>query len=110
MVSLYIVRPCDGVLLPLPLHHVYPLVVGLLTPLSGGGAVIFPEAVAGPPIIRALQAARVSIIIGVPRLYPALVGGLEGRVAARGTLAQTPFRALVGLSAALRRPAKMSVV
>src|SRR3546814_9377248 len=41
--------------------------------------------------------------ICVPRLYTALVGGLEGRVAARGTLAKTLFRALVGLSAALRR-------
>src|SRR5690606_12245474 len=74
MVSLNIVRPGDRVLLPLPLHHVYPLVVGLFTPLSGGGAVVFPEAVAGPQIIKALQAARVAIMIGVPRLYTALVG------------------------------------
>mgnify|MGYP005821954215 CR=1 FL=1 len=103
MVSLDIVRPGDRVLLPLPLHHVYPLVVGLFTPLSGGGAVVFPEAVAGPQIIRALQAAGVAIMIGVPRLYTALVGGLEGRVAARGKLAKTLFRALVALSDVLRR-------
>src|SRR3546814_12165611 len=91
MVSLNIVRPGDRVLLPLPLHHVYPLVVGLLTPLSGGGAVIFPEAVAGPQSIRALQAARVSITIGVPRRYPAQAGGLEGRVAPRAPPEKTPF-------------------
>ncbi|MET4701406.1 long-chain acyl-CoA synthetase [Constrictibacter sp. MBR-5] len=103
MVSLDIVRPGDRVLLPLPLHHVYPLVVGLFTPLSGGGAVVFPEAVAGPQIIRALQAAGVAIMIGVPRLYTALVGGLEGRVAARGKVAKTLFRALVALSDVLRR-------
>ncbi len=103
MVSLNIVRPGDRVLLPLPLHHVYPLVVGLFTPLSGGGAVVFPEAVAGPQIIKALQAARVAIMIGVPRLYTALVGGLEGRVAARGKLAKRLFQTLVALSALLRR-------
>src|SRR5690606_26352648 len=45
----------------------------------------------------------VAIMIGVPRLYTALVGGLEGRVAARGTLAKRLFQALVALSALLRR-------
>src|SRR5690606_21176907 len=43
LVGAGVVTPDDRVVLPLPLHHVYPLVVGVLTPLSAGAAVVFPE-------------------------------------------------------------------
>lgn len=95
--------PRDRVLLPLPLHHVYPFVLGLLVPLLSGSAVVFPEAVTGPQIVQALRAARVSVIVGVPRLYAALVGALTARVAGRGRLAEAAFRALLRLSVWLRR-------
>lgn len=95
--------PGDRVLLPLPLHHVYPFIVGLLVPLASGAAVVFPEAVAGPQIVQALRAARASVMVGVPRLYAALFAGLTARVAARGTLAAAAFRALLGFSVWLRR-------
>ena len=54
----------DRVLLPLPLHHVYPFVVGLLTPLSVGATVVFPEAATGPKISsrRAAEATGASAI------------------------------------------------
>src|SRR3546814_3223424 len=48
-----LVGPEDRILLPLQLHHVYPFVVGLLVPLAGGAAVIFPEGLAGPKIAEA---------------------------------------------------------
>ena len=95
--------PADRVLLPLPLHHVYPLVVGVLTALSSGATIIFPEAVTGPNIVRALRAARVTTMIGVPALYAALLSGLEGRVAARGRAAKAAFAALLGLAVWLLR-------
>jgi len=88
----------DRVLLPLPLHHAYPYVVGLLTPLASGACVVFPEAPTGPEIVAALKAARATTLIGVPRLYTALIAGIEARVAARGRLARTLFGALLSLS------------
>jgi len=72
----------DRVLLPLPLHHVYPFTIGILTVLSCQAVVVFPEEVAGPQILRALAAARVTIVVGVPRLYTALVSGLKAKIAA----------------------------
>jgi long-chain acyl-CoA synthetase len=62
-----LIGPKDRVLLPLPLHHVYPLVVGLLVPLSAGAAVVLPEAATGPKIVRALKIAGATAMIGVPR-------------------------------------------
>jgi long-chain acyl-CoA synthetase len=98
-----LVGPQDRVLLPLPLHHVYPYIVGLLTPFRSGSTVVFPESVAGPQLLQAMRAARVSVIIGVPRLYRALLQGIEGRVASRGALPRRLFRGMLGASKWLNR-------
>ena len=93
----------DRVLLPLPLHHIYPLLVGLLTPLSVGAAIVFPEAISGPKLVQAMRIAEVSAIVGVPRLYAALASGLDAQIAARGRLAHRIFHVLVAASIGLRR-------
>ena len=98
-----LVRPGDRVLLPLPLHHVYPFAVGILTVLASGATVVFPEEVGGPQIMRALAAAEVSIIIGVPRLYTALVSGLQAKVIASGGFSAAMFHMLLGVSIWSRR-------
>jgi long-chain acyl-CoA synthetase len=95
--------PDDRLLLPLPLHHIYPFVVGLLAPLASGVAVVFPEGLAGPQIVQALRLSAATGIIGVPRLYAALVAGLNARVAASGRLPTALFNGLLGLSIRLRR-------
>ncbi len=99
----HLAGPGDRLLLPLPLHHVYPIVVGLLVPLASGAAVVFPAGVAGPEIARALREAEVTGIIGVPRLYAALTAGIAAQIAGRGRLAVLLFRALLGLSVGLLR-------
>ena len=93
----------DRVLLPLPLHHVYPFAVGILTVLSCGAVVVFPEEVSGPQILRALGAAEVSAIVGVPRLYAALVSGLSAKIAGSGRLASAIFRLMLAASVWSRR-------
>jgi long-chain acyl-CoA synthetase len=103
LVGAGVVTPDDRVLLPLPLHHVYPLVVGVLTPLSAGAAVVFPAAVTGAEIATAMRIARATIVVGVPRLYAALLDGIATRAASRGRLAGALFRRLLRLSMAGRR-------
>jgi long-chain acyl-CoA synthetase len=93
----------DRVLLPLPLHHVYPFLVGILTALTCGATVVFPQEVGGPQILRALALAEVTAIIGVPRLYTALVSGLEGKVTASGGLSAVMFHTLLSFSIWIRR-------
>ena len=93
----------DYVLLPLPLHHVYPLVIGLLTALAAGATVVFPESVTGPDILAAVRLAGVTMIVGVPRLYGAICSGLLARVNAAGRAPRTLFHLTVRASAALRR-------
>jgi long-chain acyl-CoA synthetase len=87
----------DRALLPLPLHHAYPYIVGMLAALESGMAIVLPESVSGPHMARALQAARVTAIVGVPRLYAALLVGIRARVAAYGRFAERCFSLLLAL-------------
>lgn len=98
-----LVGPEDRALLPLPLHHVYPLTVGCLTALASGTTLILPEGVTGPHLVDALRRGRVTVIVGVPRLYAALASGIDARIKARGALAHYLFKVLLRLSVATRR-------
>lgn len=70
----------DRLLIPLPLYHVYPLNVGLLSPLSLGLSVILAAAPTGPEIQRALKEGKATVLISVPRLVRSLYNGIDSRV------------------------------
>jgi long-chain acyl-CoA synthetase len=93
----------DSILLPLPLHHVYPFVMGMLTPLAVGLPIVMPHSLTGPQLVRALREGEASLMIGVPRLYGALYSGIEARARSSGRIAATLFGGGVGLGANLRR-------
>ncbi len=92
--------PDDRVMLPLPLHHSYPFLIGMLLPLVYGAAIVLPAGVTGPEIATALRVGEASAMIGVPRLYESLAAGVQARVASRGPLARTLFGAMLKLSLA----------
>jgi len=93
--KLNVVGPRDRVLLPLPLHHAYPLIVGMLTTLTIGTAIVLPGGTTGPLLVRAMHEADVTAIIGVPRLYDAIWTALETRVATRGRVTRLSWDALL---------------
>ncbi len=98
-----IVGPGDRVLLPLPLHHVYPFVVGMLTPIALGLPLLLPRALIGPHIVEATSKGGATVMIGVPRLYRALVDGLMRRIASQGFASRIMARLLIALSTVIRR-------
>lgn len=77
-----IAHATDRVLLPLPLHHVYPFSIGLLSVLAAGATLVMPRSLVGPRIAEALRESQASILLGVPRLYEALWQRLEQRITA----------------------------
>ena len=64
----------------LPLHHILPLLGSLVAPLYMGGTLHIAEAMNAESIIKTLNAGKVSIIIGVPRLYDMLVKGIMSKI------------------------------
>jgi long-chain acyl-CoA synthetase len=98
-----LVEDDDRVLQPLPPHHVYPLIVGTLAPLALGLTIVIPEAVLGPQLVAALKAEDVTFIIGVPRLYEALVEAIESRLENQRGPAGLYLRSALRLCLAIRR-------
>ncbi len=88
-----IATSADRALLPLPLHHAYPYVIGMLSPLITGAVIVMPEGPTGPKIIEAMRSADVSILLGVPRLYDAIISGLDANLDKR----PAPIRGFFGL-------------
>ena len=96
--KLAVVGPHDRALLPLPLHHAYPFVVGMLTTLTLGTTIVLPGGTTGPALMGALREANVTTIIGVPRLYEALWAAIAARLESYHLTIRLAFRALLKLT------------
>jgi long-chain acyl-CoA synthetase len=101
--AMALMTPGARLLLPLPLHHVYPFVVGLLGALVYGVGVVMPRTLTGPEVIAAIRSGHVATVIGVPRLFNALSEGITSRARARGPVARRAFDTMLDASIAARR-------
>ncbi len=104
-----IIAPVDRVLLPLALHHTYPLTVGMLTALAGGATIILPSGISGPQLVEAMRQGRATVLLGVPRLYTALVANIRATAAARSDISARMFATLLLLSRLIRRHLRISI-
>jgi long-chain acyl-CoA synthetase len=98
-----VVTEDDHMLVPLPLHHAYPFVMGMLAPLTLGLTIVLPHSLTGPQIVRALKDGEISVIAGVPRLYSALYSGIARQARSSGRFAGALFGISAGLSTWVRR-------
>jgi long-chain acyl-CoA synthetase len=74
-----LLQPGDKGLLPLPLFHVYPFVVGMLSQLALGLNIVIPKSVTGPEITKAMKEGQVTVLFAVPRLMRALHSAIESK-------------------------------
>ncbi len=103
LITTRLATEADRVLLALPLHHVYPFVFAMLTPLALGIPIVVPSGLTGGQLTRAVREGQVTAIAGVPRLYRALYEGIEARFAGRGRWAGAMFSRLMDVSIDVRR-------
>ena len=69
-----------NVMILLPLHHVFPLIGSFVAPISVGALVAIAPSMASEDIISTLVKNKISIIIGVPRLYSAIRKGIKDKI------------------------------
>ena len=69
-----------NVMILLPLHHVFPLLGTMIAPLSVGTSVYIAESLAAESILGTLQRGKISLFIGVPRLYEILVKSIMNTI------------------------------
>lgn len=77
-VGLY--REVDRILALLPMHHVLPLMGNLILPLKIGGTTIILDDLSSAAIKGALQKYKITIFIGVPRLWEMFHKGIMEKI------------------------------
>jgi long-chain acyl-CoA synthetase len=70
----------ERVMVLLPVHHVFSLVGTLIAPLYVHSTLVLNTSLAAEEMIGTLQKYKVSIMIGVPRLYQLLYKGLNEKI------------------------------
>lgn len=68
------------VLMLLPLHHIFPLLGTMIMPLHCGSLVAISPSMVSADIINTLQNNRITILIGVPRLFAAIYKGISDKI------------------------------
>lgn len=68
------------VLILLPLHHVFPLAGSMLAPLYMGGSCAICPSLTSADIMSTLQRHKVTLFIGVPRLYTLIRNGIQSKL------------------------------
>lgn len=97
------VGPTDRFLSLLPLSHAMEMTGGMLLPLHQGATIVLPRALAANEILEALVAERITLIIGVPRLFRNLMLGMEKTFKEGGTAMGAYLALLRALPFSLRR-------
>jgi len=68
------------VMVLLPLHHIFPLAGTMVIPLSLGASIAISPSLKTEDILKTLQDNKITIIIGVPRLYAAIHKGIKSKI------------------------------
>jgi long-chain acyl-CoA synthetase len=70
----------ERVMLLLPLHHIFPLIGSMAAPLYVGATVAICPSLQSEDIINTLQENKITILIGVPRLYKVISKGIMAKI------------------------------
>ncbi len=75
-----IINEGERLMILLPLHHIFPLLGTLVAPFFKGLTVAMSPSLASEDIIKTLQDNKVSIFVGVPRLYYLIRKGIMAKI------------------------------
>ncbi|MBN1302424.1 MAG: AMP-binding protein [Melioribacteraceae bacterium] len=70
----------DRMLVLLPLHHIFPLLGTIVAPLYVGATIALSPSMSGEDIMNTLQANKITLVLGVPRLYALIRKGIKDKI------------------------------
>ena len=80
IVEIKMATPKDRLLALLPYHHVLPLSINLLMAIHIGTLVVLIDELSSSAILGALQKYKITIVVGVPRLWEMIHKGLMEKI------------------------------
>ncbi len=72
--------PEREVMIFLPLHHVFPLVGSMLTPLSVGCTIAMVSSMQSSDLMKTFTENKIGVFLGVPRLYELMYRGIKAKI------------------------------
>jgi len=78
--QLPIFNPNSNVLVLLPLHHSFPFAGTILAPIYSGGTCWITDGMKPESILQTLHVGKITLFIGVPRLYETLARGVMSKI------------------------------
>lgn len=80
VVSAKIYIPERQVMIFLPLHHIFPLVGSMMTPLFVGSPVVIVPSMQSSDLMKSFSENEVGVFLGVPRLYELMYRGIKAKI------------------------------
>ena len=80
MIDAAIFIPDRQVMIFLPLHHIFPLVGSLMTPLYVGTTVVLVPSMQSSDLMKTFAENQVGVFLGVPRLYELMYKGIKAKI------------------------------
>ncbi len=103
ILKLNLVSSRDSLLALLPFHHSYALITSILIPLAVGGSATLCASLRGPDIIAAMRETKITVVLGVPKLFEGFDRAILDRVRRASSFKQRAFGFLTGISRKVRR-------
>ncbi len=100
--QLNLITPDDCLISLLPLYHTYPFMVNLLLPILIGARISFPASLDFTEISLCLQKTRVTVLVGVPRLFTLFYERITQNIKSLTPLKRFFLNAVLGFSLQLR--------
>ena len=72
--------PERQVMIFLPLHHVFPLVGSMMTPLFVGSSITMAPSMQSSDLLKTFSDNEVGVFLGVPRLYELMYRGIKAKI------------------------------
>ena len=93
----------------LPLSHCMEFTIGFILPLIIGGSILVPRAIAANEIMDALKNQRISVVLGVPRLFRNIMLGMQKKFQDGGKFIKVYLAFLKLLPPFLRKKANILI-
>jgi len=92
----------------LPIHHSYTMLAVFIEALSVGAEIVFGKRIVTKAILKDLKEAQVTMFLGVPMLFNAVLNGVMKGIKAKGPIVFVLIRALMSISGFIKKVFKVN--
>ncbi len=92
----------------LPIHHSYTMLAVFIEALSVGAEIVFGKRIVTKAILKDLKEAQVTMFLGVPMLFNAVLNGIMKGIKAKGPIVYGLIRILMSISGFIKKVFKIN--